>query len=37
VSPVTQGVRGLRLGSVRIATDGKSRGPVDFRNLFRTD
>jgi polynucleotide 5'-kinase involved in rRNA processing len=37
VSPVTHGVRGLRLGSVRISTDGKSKGPVDFRNLFRTD
>jgi polynucleotide 5'-kinase involved in rRNA processing len=37
VSPVTHGVRGLRLGSVRIDIDGRSRGPVDFRNLFRTE
>jgi polynucleotide 5'-kinase involved in rRNA processing len=37
ISPITQGVRGLRLGSVRIGTDGRSRGPVDFRNLFRTE
>src|SRR5918992_480645 len=37
VSPVTRGVRGLRLGSVKIGIDGRSRGPVDFRNLFRTE
>lgn len=37
VSPVTRGVRGLRLGSVKIGVDGRSRGPVDFRNLFRTE
>jgi polynucleotide 5'-kinase involved in rRNA processing len=37
VTPVTHGVRGLRLGSVRISIDGKSKGPVDFSNLFRTD
>jgi polynucleotide 5'-kinase involved in rRNA processing len=37
MSPVTRGVRGLRLGSVRIGTDGRSKGPVDFRNLFHTE
>ena len=37
VSPVTEGVRGLRLGSIRISTDGRSRGPVDLRHVFRTE
>lgn len=37
VSPVTQGVRGLRLGSLKIDIEGRSKGPVDFRNLFRTE
>jgi polynucleotide 5'-kinase involved in rRNA processing len=37
ISPVSQGVRGLRLGSTRIDTDGRSRGPVDLRELFRTE
>ncbi len=37
VSPVTEGVRGLRLGSVKIGIDGRSLGPVDVRNLFRTE
>ena len=36
-SPVTEGVRGLRLGSQRIDIDGRSRGPVDLRHLFGTD
>ena len=36
-SPVTEGVRGLRLGSLRIDMDGRSRGPVDLRHLFGTD
>jgi polynucleotide 5'-kinase involved in rRNA processing len=36
-SPVTEGVRGLRLGSLRIDIDGRSRGPVDLRHLFGTD
>lgn len=37
VSPVTEGVRGLRLGSIRIDTEGRSKGPVDLRQLFRTE
>ena len=37
VSPVTEGVRGLRLGSIRIDIDGRARGPVDLRELFRTE
>ena len=37
VSPVTEGVKGLRLGSVRIETSGRSLGPVDLRDLFRTE
>lgn len=37
VSPVTEGVRGLRLGSVRIDTSGQSRGPVDLRQLFGSE
>lgn len=37
VSPVAEGVRGLRLGSIRIATDGRSRGPVDLKQLFQTE
>ena len=37
VSPVTEGVRGLRLGSLRIDVDGRSRGPVDLRQLFGSD
>jgi polynucleotide 5'-kinase involved in rRNA processing len=37
VSPISEGVRGLRLGSIRIDTDGRSRGPVDLRELFRTE
>jgi polynucleotide 5'-hydroxyl-kinase GRC3/NOL9 len=37
VSPVTEGVRGLRLGSVRIDTSGRSRGPVDLRHLFGSE
>lgn len=37
VSPVTEGVKGLRLGSIRIDVSGRSRGPVDLRHLFRTD
>jgi len=36
-SPVREGVRGLRLGSLRIDIDGRSRGPVDLRHLFGTD
>ncbi|MFN2490235.1 MAG: Clp1/GlmU family protein [Actinomycetota bacterium] len=37
VSPVSEGVRGLRLGSFRIDIEGRSRGPVDLRELFRTE
>lgn len=37
VSPVSQGVRGLRLGSIRIDTQGRSRGPVDLKQLFLTE
>lgn len=37
VSPVAQAVRGLRLGAIRIDTQGRSRGPVDLRQLFRTE
>lgn len=37
VSPVSEGVRGLRLGSIRIDTRGRSRGPVDLKQLFRTE
>lgn len=37
VSPVTEGVRGLRLGSVRIDVSGRARGPVDLRHLFGSE
>jgi polynucleotide 5'-hydroxyl-kinase GRC3/NOL9 len=38
VSPVTEGVRGLRLGSVKIDTEGHSRGgPVNLPELFGTE
>jgi polynucleotide 5'-hydroxyl-kinase GRC3/NOL9 len=37
VSPVGEGVRGLRLGSIKIDTAGRFRGPVDLRQLFRTE
>ncbi len=37
VSPVTEGVRGLRLGSIRIDVQGRSRGSVDLRDLLRTE
>lgn len=37
VSPVTEGVRGLRLGSTRIDTQGRSKGPVDLRELFSSE
>jgi polynucleotide 5'-hydroxyl-kinase GRC3/NOL9 len=37
VSPVAEGVRGLRLGSLRIDVDGRSKGPVDLRQLFSTE
>jgi polynucleotide 5'-hydroxyl-kinase GRC3/NOL9 len=37
VSPVSKGVRGLRLGSMRIDPSGRSRGPVDLRQLFGSE
>jgi polynucleotide 5'-kinase involved in rRNA processing len=37
VSPVTEGVRGLRIGSLRIETSGRSKGPVDLRQLFGSE
>lgn len=37
VSPVAEGVKGLRLGSLRMGIDGRSRGPVDLRQVFRTE
>jgi len=37
VSPVTEGVKGLRLGSVRIDPAGRSKGPVSLRQLFGTE
>jgi polynucleotide 5'-hydroxyl-kinase GRC3/NOL9 len=36
-TPVSEGVKGLRLGSIRIETSGRSRGPVDLRQLFGTE
>ena len=37
VSPVAEGVKGLRLGSIRMDTNGRSRGPVDLRHLLGTE
>lgn len=37
VSPITEGVRGLRLGSVKISRDGRSRGTVSLPQLFGTE
>lgn len=37
VSPITEGVRGLRLGSAKIDIDGRSKGPVTLRQLFGTE
>jgi polynucleotide 5'-kinase involved in rRNA processing len=37
ISPVSEGVKGLRLGSVRIDTSGRSKGPVDLRHLFGSE
>jgi polynucleotide 5'-kinase involved in rRNA processing len=37
ISPVSAGVKGLRLGSIRIEPSGRSRGPVDLRQLFGTE
>ena len=37
VSPVATGVKGLRLGSIRMETSGRSRGPVDLRQLLGTE
>ena len=37
ISPVSEGVRGLRLGSIRMDISGRSKGPVDLRQLFGTE
>jgi polynucleotide 5'-hydroxyl-kinase GRC3/NOL9 len=37
VSPVTHGVSGLRLGSIRLELDGRSRGPVSLQQLFSSE
>ncbi len=37
ISPVNEGVRGLRLGSTRMEVNGRSRGPVDLRHLFGSE
>ncbi|MDQ3785014.1 MAG: hypothetical protein M3360_09090 [Actinomycetota bacterium] len=37
VSPVTSGVKGLRLGSIKIDITGRLLGPVNLRQLFRTE
>jgi polynucleotide 5'-hydroxyl-kinase GRC3/NOL9 len=37
VSPVTEGVRGLRLGSVKIDTAGRFNGVVNLSQLFRSE
>jgi polynucleotide 5'-kinase involved in rRNA processing len=37
VSPITEGVRGLRLGSVKISRDGRSRGTVSLPELFGSE
>lgn len=37
VSPVRSGVKGLRLGSIKIDTTGRLRGPVNLRQLFRSE
>ena len=36
-SPVTEGVRGLRLGSTRVDLSGRSRGPVVLRHLLGSE
>lgn len=37
LSPVTEGVRGLRLGSVKIDAEGRSLGSVNLPELFGTE
>lgn len=37
ISPVTEGVTGLRLGSLRIDTEGHSKGSVTLRDLFGSE
>ncbi len=37
ISPVSEGVRGLRLGSIRMDISGRAKGPVDLRQLFGTE
>lgn len=37
LTPLQEGVKALRLGSVRATTDGRITGPVDIRSLLGTD
>jgi len=37
ISPISEGVRGLRLGSVRIDLEGHSKGQVTLRDLFQSE
>lgn len=37
ISPVSEGVRGLRLGSVRIDLEGHSKGQITLRDLFQSE
>ena len=37
VSPVSEGAKGLRLGSIRMATDGRILGRVNLREVLGTD
>ena len=37
VSPVSEGARGLRLGSIRMTTDGRILGRVNLREVLGTD
>ena len=37
ISPVSEGVRGLRLGSVRIDLEGRSKGQITLRDLFQSE
>jgi polynucleotide 5'-hydroxyl-kinase GRC3/NOL9 len=37
ISPVSEGVRGLRLGSVRIDLEGHAKGQITLRDLFQSE
>jgi hypothetical protein len=37
LTPVSEGVRALRLGSVRVTQDGKITERVDLRHMLGTD